>query len=711
MAESSSPDRSGPPPAKKFKNLKSLTGAATYKSKYNPIWQQDFPCIQPVVGDPHSFYCSVCEKSLTCHHSGKGDVTDHLKSQRHKGKAESKQAALRNQSTLSFASSGTLNEKIIRAETKVAIALAQNNIPMSFAYKLNVLLKDIFPDSKIAQGYACGKTKTTCILNEAVAPSLKQELVQALKKEAFSLCVDGSNDVGLKKMNPISVRLYDVNHGKIVSRLLDMGCTSGVQSATAATIFEKMNSVLSESGILWDNCVGVGVDNTSVNIGRNNSIMTRVLEKNPNTAFMGCPCHIMHNTVSFAAKAYTEVTGFNLEELAIDLFYYFDHSSKRKSNLQDYCEFNDIQYLEIIRYVSTRWLCLEMAVNRMLKLYDGLVSMFKSESENTPRFLRLQKAFSDPMTEIHLLFYSSAFPSFTTFNKFLQREDPCVQWVYGYITDLLKVVMGKFLKPTVIRSSTQLQAIDVMDDDSQQPDNSLSIGIVTRSKLRKLENEGDISGTQKKKFYNGVRRFYQSASDYMIRKFPFGSEVLQHAKFVDVLKRDEVELDDICYFLERYNDVLKMSEDEMNKVEDEFINYQLLEGTRIPSDTWEIARVKENGDYSSGEQSSICFRMDLIWTHLGSLKSPDGCSFMFKRLCKIAFLVMTIPHSNATEERIFNLIRANKTDFRHSLDLEGTLTSIIIIKMAELPLKFKPSKEMLEDAKKSTWSYNISHPF
>ena len=44
----------------------------------------------------------------------------------------------------------------------------------------------------------------------------------------------------------------------------------------------------------------------------------------------------MHNTVSFAAKVYTEVTGFNLEELAIDLFYYFDHSSKRKSNLQEY---------------------------------------------------------------------------------------------------------------------------------------------------------------------------------------------------------------------------------------------------------------------------------------------------------------------------------------------------------------------------------------
>ncbi len=223
----------------------------------------------------------------------------------------------------------------------------------------------------------------------------------------------------------------------------------------------------------------------------------------------------------------------------------------------------------------------------MLKLYDGLVSMFKSESEKTPRFGRLQMAFSDPMTEVRLLFFNSAFPSFTTFNKFLQREDPCVQWVYDCMGNLLKLVMGKFLKPTVIRSSSLLEVIDFMDDDSQHPDNSLSIGIITRSKLRKLDNEGDINGTQKKKFYAGVHQIYQSACDYMIRKFPFSSEVLKHARFLDVLKRDEGELDDVCYFLERYNSILKMSEDEMNKVEDEFINYQLLEEIRIPSDMGE----------------------------------------------------------------------------------------------------------------------------
>ena len=344
---------------------------------------------------------------------------------------------------------------------------------------------------------------------------------------------------------------------------------------------------------------------------------------------------------------------------------------------------------------------LRMAVNRMLKLYDGLVSMFKSESENTPRFWRLQKAFSGPLTEVYLLFFNSAFPCFTTFNKFLQRSDPCVQWVYDYMGDLLKVILGTFLRPSIIRDSPQLQLMDFLNKDSQQPDGSLSIGFITKSKIRKLENEGEVSVTQRKKFYSGVKIFYQGAADYITRKFPFSSQVLQHSRFVDIEKRDNVELENVYYFVEKYNDVLKFTEDEMM---DEEFNYSTLIAF-LPEYAWEEARVREN-PHNGEKESSTSFRMDVMWTYLTSVKSPDGCFHKFKRLSKVAFLVMTIPHSNASEEQVFNLIRANKTYFRHSLDLEGTLSSIIMIKMAELNPCYRPSKEMLEAAKKATWSYN-----
>ena len=54
----------------------------------------------------------------------------------------------------------------------------------------------------------------------------------------------------------------------------------------------------------------------------------------------------------------------------------------------------------------------------------------------------------------------------------------------------------------------------------------------------------------------------------------------------------------------------------------------------------------------------------------------------FLLLTKVAKLVLTLPHSNADEERVFFLIRQNKTDFCSSLSLDGTLSSLLTIKMA-----------------------------
>lgn len=68
-----------------------------------------------------------------------------------------------------------------------------------------------------------------------------------------------------------------------------------------------------------------------------------------------------------------------MEDLAIDIFYWFDKSTKRKASLQSYCVFCDTSYREVIKHVSTRWLSLERAVARILEKYVALQSYFSSE--------------------------------------------------------------------------------------------------------------------------------------------------------------------------------------------------------------------------------------------------------------------------------------------------------------------------------------------
>lgn len=94
------------------------------------------------------------------------------------------------------------------------------------------------------------------------------------------------------------------------------------------------------------------------------------------------------------------------------------------------------------------------------------------------------------------------------------------------------------------------------------------------------------------------------------------------------------------------------------------------------------------------------------------MKRADGQS-QFPRLSSIALLVLTIPHSNAEEERALSLIRKNKTAFRPNLDPNETLGSIITVKM-ELhnggPVhKYDFPPTVLSAAKIATMQYNKLH--
>lgn len=123
----------------------------------------------------------------------------------------------------------------------MSLLLAQHNVPLALADHLS---RDIF-DGKVAKGYACAKTKTTCILNRAVALQFRKELVSIMQQAPYSISVDGSNDTVVQKMNPLTVRVYDERSQKVDTRFLDMCTTSGTDVATAKAIFYTMISVLS----------------------------------------------------------------------------------------------------------------------------------------------------------------------------------------------------------------------------------------------------------------------------------------------------------------------------------------------------------------------------------------------------------------------------------------------------------------------------------
>jgi len=161
--------------------------------------------------------------------------------------------------------------------------------------------------------------------------------------------------------------------------VLDMCTTTGREYGSSLAIFSKIDSVLERFNIPCNHCVGFGVDNTSVNLGLRHSIMTHVKKKNAACYFMGCLCHVVHSIACHASEALQMTSGFDVEDLCIMSFIGLTRAKNIKAFLGNFVISVTVTH-EIVRYVSVRWLNLERAVYRVLKLYRSLQSYFRSES-------------------------------------------------------------------------------------------------------------------------------------------------------------------------------------------------------------------------------------------------------------------------------------------------------------------------------------------
>ena len=161
-----------------------------------------------------------------------------------------------------------------------------------------------------------------------------------MKVSSFSLSTDGSNDQNLEKMNPSTVHIFDINQHKVAMKFLDM-CLS--KSSRSPGIFFFIDSAMAKYEIPCSNCIATGVDNISANIGRHKSLIVEARKKNEHIVLMGCPCHIAHNTARKSVKAFCNhlLEHFDVGKLLVDIYFDFDHSSKRKNLLAEFNSFCD----------------------------------------------------------------------------------------------------------------------------------------------------------------------------------------------------------------------------------------------------------------------------------------------------------------------------------------------------------------------------------
>ena len=422
-----------------------------------------------------------------------------------------------------------------------------------------------------------------------MGPHCHRYIVEHCKNHPFSLGIDGSSDTDVKKMNAVMIKLFDMDKSKCVTNhFYDMCITTGRNASKAEEIFNAVQEKFRADGIPWANAVSLSVDNTNSMIGKNNSFASWCRQRNPDIFVSGCPCHLVHIAARNGHDSFAKVIGANIEDLHIDLYYWFERSTKRKGVLLEYMELFGHEYAKILKHVSTRWLSLERCVQRTLEKYSGLKSYFLSEEFADQRFSRLRDAFTNPPTEVALLFHHASIPLFNNFNKLLQSEEPIIHMLLDSTIQLARSLANRIIKPQVLKD-TPVTELNLDDPQIYKPEHSIFMGVTTKFKLQKLLNDGDISERQHSWVFKAAQAYFKDSLSYILTKFPLSNKLIIKAGWIDVGSRIDSKWESVEFFINRFKTFFQQLP--VDKLYDEFCDYQTLPDECFWDDVLKEAKV------------------------------------------------------------------------------------------------------------------------
>lgn len=265
--------------------LKQKRRKRTYAQKYQVAWkqQQEFKgwLQKSKKGSTYAF-CKICNKDLTC---GKSELLRHSKVHTNKAKQFQKQQTLMEMSI--FKTNSALDDDIKKAEIRMALILAEHNLPFNIIDHLSMVIRVSFSDSEIAKKYKNNRTKATSIVtNVTGAPGL-ENTVEIISKQKFSLIVDESTDKGSIKSLALVVRVFCNNSSKVYDLFLAL---LPVPNATAEVLYDKI--VFSKHNIDYKKqLIGFGANGASAMMGAHNSLSRKLKNDIPNLFILKCTCH------------------------------------------------------------------------------------------------------------------------------------------------------------------------------------------------------------------------------------------------------------------------------------------------------------------------------------------------------------------------------------------------------------------------------------
>ena len=449
----------------------------------------------------------------------------------------------------------------------------------------------------------------------------------------------------------IMVRYWDEASGAAVTRLLAMPVCN---IATAETLFNALEEEIVKRAIPWRNVVGFASDSASVMVGKRNSVLSRLIHKQPKLFSMACVCHL----AALGAAAGLKVLPLSLDQLLIDIFYHFKHSSKRWQEFSDVLsDFEDIAPVRVLKHCTTRWLSLERATARLITLWPALNAYFDREAETgNERVKKIAELLGKVETKLYAHFVSFALKPLNGFNTAFQSSAMKIGTMQADVRELLRSFLANFVKPEELATASDLTKVQYADPSKQLPDDEVGIG--TQARLLLMENEDELEDTSAEhNFFRAVQQFYQETVKKIIAKFPFQDKTLADLQLLDPRVRLNLTQASV---LQLFNRFFPGDGEAADDLVAEFLDYRAVPDDQLPQ---------------------LDGSLDQFWHAVSKLKKPGNTSQLrFGTLSTLAKVLLVLPHANADPERLFSMVNKVETDQRGRL-LPSTVENLLKAKI------------------------------
>ena len=189
--ESESQPRGTPPPTKRKKY------ACIFRANLTKV----FPWARPSKKGATYAFCTKCNRDISLGKGGSKDLRRHEQTSLHSqwDRASSGSSSLEAFFGPSRAAS------VVEAEIKFGYFLGEHHLPFLLADHCTKLFSFMFPDSVIARGFKCSRTKATAILKVIAQDVRHQNVDTLLDSKFFSLQVDETTDISNYPTNGYNV--------------------------------------------------------------------------------------------------------------------------------------------------------------------------------------------------------------------------------------------------------------------------------------------------------------------------------------------------------------------------------------------------------------------------------------------------------------------------------------------------------------------------